>query len=368
LSPTVAEISLPALRQNFQQVARRVGTSIILAVVKANAYGHGAVRVSQTLLACGARRLGVATIAEGIELRQAGVTAPILVMGGGVSAGLTALLEYDLTPVLTSPDCIAGLVRLASGHSSPLPVHLKIDTGMGRLGFSPKEAVSLLDGRWPPALQLEGLMSHLASADEADSQVTEAQLAQFRAVLEQAKRLGLAIPLAHVAGSAGILGFPASHFDLVRPGLMLYGYAPGACKSADLRPVLTWKTQIVQVKRVTPGQAVSYGGTFIVKRPTTLAVLAVGYADGYSRALSNRGRVLVHDRVVPVVGRVCMDLTIVDVTDIPPVSPGDEAVLIGQQGSSAITADDLASQLGTISYEVLSQIGPRVVRVYKESA
>jgi alanine racemase len=368
LSLTVAEISLPALRQNFQQVARRVGTSIILAVVKANAYGHGAVRVSQILLACGARRLGVATIAEGVELRQAGVTAPVLVMGGALSDGIAALLEYDLTPVLISPDCIASLVGLASGRSSPLPVHLKIDTGMGRLGLSPKEAVSLLNGGWPSVLRLEGLMSHLASADEADAQATEAQLTEFRAVLEHAKRLGITIPLAHIAGSAGILGFPASHFDLVRPGLMLYGYAPGALKSADLRPVLTWKTQIVQVKRVTPGQAVSYGGTFLVKRPTTLAVLAVGYADGYSRAFSNRGRVLIHDRVVPVVGRVCMDLTIVDVTDIPPVSPGDEAVLIGQQGSSAITADDLASQLGTISYEVLSQIGPRVVRLYKESS
>ena len=366
MSLTVAEISLPALRQNFQQVARRVGTSIILAVVKANAYGHGAVRVSQILLACGARRLGVATIAEGVELRQAGLTAPILVMGGGLSDDLGALLEHDLTPVLTSPDCIASLLRLASGRSSPLPVHLKVDTGMGRLGLSPKEARFLFDGGWPPALRLEGLMSHLASADDGDAQATEAQLAEFRAVLEHAKRLGVAVPLAHVAASAGILGFPASHFDIVRPGLMLYGYAPGAHKSADLRPALTWKTRIVQVKRVATGHAVSYGGTFIAPRPTTLAVLAVGYADGYSRAFSNRGRVLIHGRVAPVVGRVCMDLTIVDVTDIPPVSPGDEAVLIGQQGSVTITADDLASQLGTISYEVLTGIGPRVQRVYKD--
>src|SRR5207249_4319723 len=159
---------------------------------------------------------------------------------------------------------------------------------------SPKEAVSLLDGGWPPALQLEGLMSHLASADEADAQVTEAQLAQFRAVLEQTKRLGLAIPLAHVAGSAGILGFPASHFDLVRPGLMLYGYAPGALKSPDLRPVLTWKTQIVQVKRVTAGQAVSYGGALFFQRPMAQAVLPVEYAGGYSRGVSNLRRLLFH--------------------------------------------------------------------------
>jgi alanine racemase len=367
LSLTSAEISLPALRHNLQEVARRVGTSIIVAVVKANAYGHGAVRASQALLACGAARLGVATIAEAVELRQAGIAAPILVMGGGLAEDLEALLEYDLTPVLPSCESVAGLSGLASKRSRTLRVHLKIDTGMGRLGLSPAETRSLLDGKWPHELRLEGLMSHLASADDGDVQATETQLVQFRGVREDVKRLGMPDPVAHIAASAGILAFPASHFDLVRPGLMLYGYAPGILRATALRPVMTWKTQIVQVKRVLPGQAVSYSGTFIAKRPTTLAVLAVGYADGYSRAFSNCGRILIHGRVVPVVGRVCMDLTLVDVTDLPPVKPGDEAVLIGQQGSAAITADDLAAQIGTISYEILAGIGPRVVRIYKES-
>ena len=365
MSLTVAEISLPALRHNLQEVSRRVRASIILAVVKANGYGHGAVPVSQALLTAGASRLGVATVTEGIELRQAGITVPILVMGGGVADELQALLQYQLTPVVPSRDCLASLAQMASKGSSPLPVHLKIDTGMGRLGFSPAEAQSLLDSGWPPALRLEGLMSHLASADDMDTQATEAQLGQFRGVLEDIKRRGVELPLAHIASTASILKFPASHFDLVRPGLMLYGYAPGALPSMDLKPVLTWKTQVIQVKRIRPGEAVSYGGTFIAKRPTTLAVLAVGYADGYSRAFSNRGRVLLHGRMVPVVGRVCMDLTIVDVTDIPPVSPEDEAVLIGRQGSGSISANDLAAQIDTISYEILTGIGPRVQRVYK---
>ena len=365
MSLTVAEISLPALRHNLQEVSRRVRASIILAVVKANAYGHGAVPVSQALLTAGASRLGVATVTEGIELRQAGITVPILVMGGGVADELQALLQYQLTPVVPSRDCLASLAQMASKGSSPLPVHLKIDTGMGRLGFSPAEAQSLLDSGWPAALRLEGLMSHLASADDMDAQATEAQLGQFLGVLEDIKRRGLKLPLAHIASSAGILKFPASHFDLVRPGLMLYGYAPGALPSMDLKPVLTWKTQVIQVKRIRPGETVSYGGTFIAKRPTTLAVLAVGYADGYSRAFSNRGRVLLHGRMVPVVGRVCMDLTIVDVTDIPPVIPGVEAVLIGCQGSGSISANDVAAQIDTISYEILTSIGPRVQRVYK---
>ena len=366
MSLILAEISLPALRQNLQEVARRVGSSVILAVVKANAYGHGAVRVAKTLLSSGAQRLGVATVAEGVELRQAGISAPILVMGGGLVDDLDAILEYSLQPALPSEESVARMGRLASTRSSPLPIHLKIDTGMGRLGLSPADAGSLLRGRWPSSLQLEGLMSHLGSADDADPKATEAQLTAFREVLADIKGRTGSPPIAHIAGSAGILAWPESHFDLVRPGLMLYGYAPGVLQAPELRPALTWKTHVVQVKRVMPGQAVSYGGTFIAKRPTTLAVLAVGYADGYSRALSNRGRILIHGRLVPVVGRVCMDLTIVDVTDIPTVTPGTEAVLIGRQGAGCISADDLAAEIGTISYEILVGIGPRVERVYTD--
>jgi len=237
---------------------------------------------------------------------------------------------------------------------------------MDRLGLTQDEALDVLTSSWPATLQLDGLMSHLARTDEPDAAPTEEQLARFRALLDAVKSKRVPVPLAHIAGSAAILRFPASHFDMVRPGLMLYGYAPGSIRSADLRPALAWKTRIVQVKRVKPGQAVSYGGTFVAPRHTTLAALPVGYADGYGRGLSNRGQVLIGGRPAPVVGRVCMDLTIVDVTDHPPPHPGDEAVLLGEQGSARITADDLAAWLGTISYEVLCQIGRRVVRIYGE--
>jgi alanine racemase len=364
LNPTVVEIHLPSLRHNLQEVTRRVGAAAIMAVVKANAYGHGAVPVSRALLAAGTHQLGVATVEEGLELRHAGVTAPILVMGG--LCDIPAIQQFNLTPVLPSRDAVETAARLAAPRTAPLRVHLKIDTGMSRLGLIPDEALALLRAGWPPNLHLEGVMSHLASADDPDGRATEEQLARFRAFLEAIQAAGLNRPAAHIANSAGILRFPSSHFDLVRPGLMLYGYASGPLPCADLRPALTWKSRVMQIKQVNAGQRVSYGGTFVASRPSTLAVLPVGYADGYSRALSNKGHVLIGGRPAPVVGRVCMDLTIVDVTDHPAVRPGDEAVLLGRQGSAAITADDLAAWQDTISYEVLCRIGPRVTRVYLE--
>jgi len=366
LNSTVVEISLPALRHNLRQVARRVGTVPIIAVVKANAYGHGVVPVTRTLLAAGARQLGVATVAEGQELRHAGITAPVLVMGGVFPDDVPLLQELNLTPVLPSRDAILMAARLVKSRSVPLPVHLKVDTGMSRLGLTREEFLDSLRSTWPPTLRLEGLMSHLASADAHDGASAEDQLARFRELLDAAKSAGLAVPAAHIANSAAILRFPASYFDLVRPGLMLYGYVNGPTAAADLRPALSWKTHIVQVKCVGAGQPVSYGGTFVTSRPSTLAILPVGYADGYSRALSNRGHVLVGSRAVPIVGRICMDLTVVDVSDLPEARPGDEAVLLGRQGAAAITADDLAAWQETISYEVLCQISPRLPRVYLE--
>ena len=366
MNSTVVEISLPALRHNLRQVARRVGTVSIIAVVKANAYGHGVVPVTRTLLTAGAHQLGVATVAEGQELRHAGITAPILVMGGIFPDDVPLLQELNLTPVLPSRDAILMAARLVKSRSAPLPVHLKVDTGMSRLGLAQEEFLGILRSSWPPTLRLDGLMSHLASADSHDGASAENQLARFRELLDAAKSAGLAVPAAHIANSAAILRFPASYFDLVRPGLMLYGYVNGPSAAADLRPALSWKTHIVQVKHVGAGQPVSYGGTFVTSRPSTLAILPVGYADGYSRALSNRGHVLVGGRAVPIVGRVCMDLTVVDVSALPEARPGDEAMLLGRQGAAAITADDLAAWQDTISYEVLCQISPRLPRVYLE--
>jgi alanine racemase len=289
-------------------------------------------------------------------------------LGGIFPEEIPALLEGNLTPVLPSHEAIEAMARVAGTRhgSAPLPVHLKIDTGMSRLGLPAEDVLSLLRSSWPAALQVEGLMSHLARAEEPEPASTEDQLAKFRAFLDAVKSMGWAIPLAHIAGSAAILRFPSSRFNMVRPGLMLYGYAPDSPPTTTLRPALKWKTRIAQVKRIGPGEAVSYGATFVAARPSTLAVLPVGYADGYGRGLSNKGRVLIGGRPAPVVGRVCMDLTIVDVTDHPLPHPGDEVVLLGEQGSDRITADDLAGWLGTISYEILSRIGRRVVRTYLE--
>lgn len=364
MNPTVAEVSLPALRHNLREVSQRVGPAVILAVVKANAYGHGAIPVSQALLAAGAHQLGVTTVEEGLELRHAGITAPILVMGGVFD--MPTVQRFDLAVVLPSRESIETAVRFADSHALPLRVHLKVDTGMSRLGVAPEEALALLRTDWPTNLRLEGVMSHLASADEPDGEATEGQLTRFRAFLETLQSAGLKVPSAHIANSAAILRFPSSRFDLVRPGLMLYGYSSGPTPSEDLRPALAWKTRVIQIKKVNKGQPVSYGGTFVAPRLSTLAVLPVGYADGYSRALSNNGHVLIGGRPAPVVGRVCMDLTVVDVTDHPSAQPGDEAVLLGRQGAATITADTLAAWQNTISYEVLCRIGPRVTRVYRE--
>ncbi|HEX9284263.1 MAG TPA: alanine racemase [Nitrospirales bacterium] len=367
MKPTVVEISLPALRHNLHEVIRRVGAARIMAVVKANAYGHGAIPVAQALLAAGAHQLGVARVTEGLELRHAGITAPILVMGEAVPDDIPALQRFNLTLVLPSREAIEAVSRLVDSRSGPLGVHLKVDTGMGRLGLTQEDVPMVLRSGLPASLRLEGLMSHLASADEPDEAIyTEEQLARFRTILDAAKSSGLNFPSAHIANSAAILRFPASHYDMVRPGLMLYGYAPRRLPTPELQPVLTWKTRVIQVKKAGADQRVSYGGTFVTQRPSTLAILPVGYADGYSRALSNKGHVLIGGRPAPVAGRVCMDLTVVDVTDHPTVRPGDEVVLLGRQGPAVITADDLAAWQDTISYEVLCQIGPRVTRTYQK--
>jgi alanine racemase len=328
LNPTVVEISLPALRHNLHEVIRRVGGARIMAVVKANAYGHGAVPVAQALLAAGAHQLGVAKATEGLELRHAGITAPILVMGEAVPDDIPALQRFNLTLVLPSREAIESVARLVDSRSGPLGVHLKVDTGMGRLGLTQEDMPVVLRSSLPSSLRLDGLMSHLASADEPDTACTEEQLARFRTILDAAKSSGLTFPAAHIANSAAILRFPASHYDMVRPGLMLYGYAPRRIPVPELQPVLTWKTRVIQVKKMGAAQRVSYGGTFVTQRPSTLAILPVGYADGYSRALSNKGHVLIGGQPAPVAGRVCMDLTVVDVTEHPTVRPGDEDDLL----------------------------------------
>jgi len=371
LLPTYATVNLAALAHNLSRIKRYLSPGCeIMAVVKANAYGHGAVETAQALAQQGIGRFAVASLDEGIALRQAGLSASIVVLGALFEEQVFDLVAHQLTPVVSDGRILPTLAKAARSHPAPYPIHLKVETGMGRLGFSPEELLSLLDDpilRSP--LQVEGMMTHLADADGADGAFTERQLSVFRAMLEQIRQRGLTLPLVHAANSAAIVKFPDAHYSLVRPGIMLYGYhtLPATIPAPDLRPVLSLRTTIAQLRRIPRGGTVSYNGTFVATRPTRIAVLPIGYADGYSRRLSHRGSVLIQGRRAPIVGLVCMDMIMVDVTDLAPVQVGEIVTLIGQQGGESIWADEVADWIGTISYEVLCGIGSRVPRLYESA-
>jgi len=369
--PTYATVNLTALAHNLSCIKRYLSPGCeVMAIVKANAYGHGAVETAQALARQDIGRFAVASLDEGIALRLAGISAPIVVLGALFEAQIADLVAHQLTPVVSDGGILPTLAKAARSHPTPYPIHLKVETGMGRLGFSPDELLSLLGNpllRRP--LQVEGMMTHLADADGADSDFTERQLGVFRTILDRIRQRGLPIPLVHAANSAAIVRFPDAHFSLVRPGIMLYGYhtLPASVPAPDLRPVLSLRTTIVQLRTIPRGGTVSYNGTFVAKRPTRIAVLPIGYADGYSRRLSHRGSVLIQGRRAPIVGLVCMDMIMVDVTDLAPVPVGETVTLIGQQGGESIWADEVATWIGTIPYEVLCGIGSRVPRLYESA-
>jgi alanine racemase len=342
-----------------------------MGIVKANAYGHGAVETVQALARQGIERFAVASLDEGIALRQTGLSTSIVVLGALFEEQISDLVAYHLTPVVSDGHILPALAKIAQSHPAPYPIHLKVETGMGRLGFSSEELRSLLDNQLMRSpLNVEGLMTHLADADGKDPAVTEGQLDTFRAILKQIRQRGLTLPLVHAANSAAIVRFPEAHFSLVRPGIMLYGYhtLPDTVPAPDLRPVLSLHTTIAQLRTIPRGGTVSYNGTFVATRPTRIAVLPIGYADGYSRRLSHRGSVLIQGHRAPIVGLVCMDMIMVDVTDLAPVQVGETVTLIGQQGEESIWADEVAAWIGTIPYEVLCGIGSRVPRLYESAA
>jgi alanine racemase len=370
-SPTCAAVDLSALSHNLTQVRRLLSPGCdILAVVKANAYGHGAADVAAALIRQGIARVAVVSLEEGVALRQAGVRTPIVVLGPLFREQVPDVLAHQLTPVVSDPALLPELARAAASLPAPYPVHVKVDTGMGRLGLTLGEVATLVAaGSFPASLHLEGLMTHLADTDGESPDMTEQQLARFQRAIEAVTAAGFRVPLVHAANSAGAVRFPHARFSLIRPGIMLYGYhtLPKSIAAPDLKPVLSLTTRVAQLRDIQAGQTVSYNGTFTARRPTRVAVLPIGYADGVSRRLSNRGQVLLHGRRAPVIGVVCMDMMMVDVTHIPGAAVGDDVVLIGRQGYERITADDIASWLGTIPYEVLCAIGPRVPRRYHDA-
>jgi alanine racemase len=368
-SPTTATISLSALAHNLAQLRRCLTPGCdLLAVVKANAYGHGAVEVTRSLIQLGVSRVAVVSVEEGLTLRQAGINAPIIILGSLFPEQIPAMIAQQLTPVIGDAGLVPALAAAAQATNLSYPVHVNVDTGMGRLGLPPGEVLTLIESpHFRGALQLEGLMTHLADTDGPSTEFTDWQLGIFRQVLGQLEEAGVTIPLIHAANSAAIARYPSAHFSLVRPGIMLYGYhtLPNVVPAPTLKPVLTLTTTIAQMRTLPRGGSVSYNRSFTATRPSRIAVLPIGYADGYSRRLSNRGMVLIQGRRVPIVGLICMDMMMVDVTDLPRASLGEEVVLIGRQGEEAISADELAELAGTIPYEILCGIGPRIPRIYQ---
>jgi alanine racemase len=365
--PTRAIIDLNALDRNFEEVRRQAGGRKVLAVVKAQAYGHGAVRISRRLMALGTDMLGVALVEEGRELRSAGIDVPILVMGAVFPDQAETITDLGLTPVLYTAKVAEALSAAAVKRGAVVPVHIKIDTGMGRIGLPVDEAARFIKALTRlEGIRVQGLMTHFADADLADKAFSGQQMDRLEALISSLGEHGIEVPLRHAANSAALLDFHRALFTMVRPGLMLYGYDPLTDKAVrGLQPVLSLLTRIAFLKTVPAGATVSYGRTFTTSRKSLIATIPIGYADGYRRALSNRGEALVRGVRVPVVGRVCMDMCMLDVTDVPDVSEQDEVVLLGQQDGQRITADELAERTGTIAYEVLCGISSRVPRVYR---
>jgi len=369
------EIDIAALQHNFQSIQQTIGQQVsVMAVVKSDAYGHGLLACAQAIYQAGGRTFGVAEVWEGVALRRSGLQGEIVILLGSSPESYGEIIKYKLTPVVYDVDSITGLSDIAARRNAEVSVHLKVDVGMGRLGVLPAEVesyVSLI--RRLPFLSLSGLLSHFPVADDPGaSALTREQLLGFNNILARLKTKKAEPLVTHIANSAALIYFPESHLDMIRPGISLYGYYPDAsparAKTAapilQLQPVMSFKTRVIQIKELDAGCGISYGHTFVTRRKSRIAVLPVGYADGYLRKLSNRAEVLIGGRRAPVCGRVCMNATMVDITDLPPVHTGDEAVLMGQQGDAVISADEIAKWMETISYEVLCLFGTFNEKVY----
>jgi alanine racemase len=365
--PTVAEIDLGALRHNYHALRTLAGAARIMAIVKADAYGHGAVTVARTLAEEGCDYFGVATIGEARELRSAGLRARLFLLGGFFAHQAAEIVALDLTPFVFDAALIAPMETAAKAAGRrDFAIHLKVDTGATRLGVMPSELADVVHRlRQAPSLKLEGACTLLANAGDPASPITEAQLKVFDAALQALRASGFDPPIAHVSNSAALVLREDCRYNMVRPGLALYGLPPVAAvrEKIALVPVMTFKTRVMQTKRVPAGSGVSYGHTFITPRESLIGILPVGYADGYRRGLQHGGEVLVRGYRAPVVGAVCMDLTMVDLTDVPGAAVGDEVILWGRSGDETISVNDVARIAQTISYEMLCTVGRRVPRI-----
>lgn len=370
------EVDLDAVEHNIREVRRVTDPHAkVLAVVKADAYGHGYLETARTLVGNGADFLGVATFDEAKQLRTHGISAPILILGPAIVDNLYDIVAYDVIPTVFDMDTAIRISEAARTLGRQATIHIKLDTGMTRVGYRvygdlEKDAAvieEILQIAALPGIAVGGIFTHFSKADEEDRSFTDEQFRRFVSVTDELDARELHIPIRHCCNSAGIIDFPAYHLDMVRSGLITYGHYPSDTvnhQAIDLRPAMQFKTVVTNLNRVEAGTAVSYGGTFVAERDMLVATIAIGYADGYSRTLSRRAQVLVGGRRAPVIGNICMDQCMIDVTHVKNINVGDEVILFGKDGNDSITVEAVAALMGTINYEVLCVIGKRIPRVY----
>ncbi len=364
-----AEVNLDAIENNIKLIRKTVNkNSIVMAIVKADAYGHGAVTVAKTLLSSGADRLGVACVDEAMQLRSAGVNAPILILGKVFSHEFDNLIDFGITSTVFNYDEAKKLSDIAEKKGKKAVVHIKIDTGMNRIGIIAGRDDTLCNIKRLydlPGLYIEGIFSHLSCADTDNKEFTLHQIELFKKVIADIENEGIHIPIKHIANSAAILKYKEAHFDMVRAGIICYGCMPSKyIKHDGFVPAMSLKTLVSRVEEINVGDIVSYGGTFKAEKPTKIASLCLGYADGYSRKLSNKAKVIIKGKKAEIVGNICMDQCMVDVTLVNNISVGDVATLFGVEGSVSVSVDELADIIGTINYEVLCMVSKRVPRIY----
>lgn len=360
-----AQVDLTAIEHNIVEIRKKINKDAkFCAVIKADAYGHGALAVAKTAIQAGADYLAVAILNEALELRNAGFKEPVLILGYTPLEQAGLIVDRDITQTVFSFEAAAALSAAAVRQDKMVKIHLKVDTGMGRIGIPPEEAGRLARRIAAlPNVELEGMFSHFAASDAADKASAYKQLKAFQKAIENVEAENITVPLRHMANSAAILEMPEAHFDMVRAGIILYGLWPSeeVARTIALKPALKLKAKVAYVKKVAAGQAISYGGIFVTKRDSVIATLPIGYADGYTRMLTGKAQVAVRGQKAPVVGKICMDQCMVDVTDVAGVKAGDEVVLFG---GGEILVDEVARLLGTINYEIICMVGNRIPRTY----
>lgn len=367
-----AEIDLDAVKFNIRNIKKKVGDKEIIAVVKADAYGHGAIDLAPVLMGNGASKLAVAIITEALELIENNIDAPIMILGYTPLEYGDILIKNDIEQTVYDLEYAKGLSKIALSFGKKAKIHIAIDTGMGRIGFLPSsesikmiEEISELEG-----ISIEGLFTHFATSDEENKEYTYEQFSKLNNIISKLKEIGIDIPLKHASNSGAIMDLPETYLDAVRAGIILYGYYPSEevnKEYLDIRNVMTVKTKVCHIKELDKDMYVSYGRAFKTDKKSIIATLPIGYADGYSRLLSGKAKVIINGKLVPVVGRICMDQCMIDVTDAGKVKVGDEVIILGSEGDLKFNADNMAEAMGTINYEILCMIKQRIPRVYKEN-